>query len=164
MKNNQIIALVVGISTLLIIGGVILASRAPKPADIIVSEESQVEIEETNYDWGEIQLQGGNVEKVFTIKNSGKADLKLANVSSSCMCTEAQIEIDDDISPLFGMHSNSSWVGSVRPDGQATLKVIFDPAYHGPSGTGQISRIVSVETNDQNNPELEFKLKAFVVN
>ncbi len=72
--------------------------------------------------------------------------------------------INGEESPNFGMHSNSSWLGEVEPDQGAELVVTFDPAFHGPSGTGQISRIVTVETNDQNNPTLEFKLSANVIN
>jgi archaellum component FlaG (FlaF/FlaG flagellin family) len=164
MSDKKIIITVTGLSMLVLIGGVVLASRAPKQPEIIASKKARVSIAETTHDWGAIPIDGGKVQKSFMIKNEGSDSLQLANVETSCMCTEAKIKINENESPNFGMHSNSSWIGELEPGKEAELQVIFDPAYHGPSGTGQISRIVSVETNDQNNPILEFILSANVIN
>jgi len=118
--------------------------------------------EETYHNWGEIGLNDGNVEKVFKIKNEGSEALRLYNVVTSCMCTTAQLILDDKSSPVFGMHSKSDYTLEVPSGETAELKVIFDPAFHGPSGVGPISRQVKVETNDQSSPELNFMLTAMV--
>ena len=164
MSDKKIIVIVLGVTLLILVGGVALASRAPKPPEIVASSEAKVTVNQSTHDWGTIPLNGGDVFKSFMIKNSGSSPLQLANVKTSCMCTEAKLIINGQESSNFGMHSNSSWLGEVEPDQEAELVVTFDPAFHGPSGTGQISRIISVETNDQNNPTLEFKLSANVVN
>ncbi len=164
MSNSKIVSLVVGATVLLLIGGVVLASRAPSPPRIETTAQAQAEIQESTHDWGTITLTGGVVHKSFMIKNSGSSPLQLANIKTSCMCTEAKVIINGQQSPYFGMHSNSSWLGELEPGQEAELVVTFDPAFHGPSGTGQITRIVSVETNDQNNSNLEFSLSANVIN
>jgi len=79
------------------------------------------------------------------------------------MCTTAQVIIDGKSSPLFKMHQKSAWTGEVQPGKEAELKVIFDPAFHGPSGVGAMTRQIEVATNDKNNPKLEFMLKGVVV-
>jgi hypothetical protein len=80
------------------------------------------------------------------------------------MCTEAQVVINDEKSPVFGMHSRSSWKGVVSSGESADVKVVFDPLFHGPQGTGPITRLVSFETNDPESPRMEFKLTGNVVN
>lgn len=163
MNNKTIILSLVGLSLVILIGGVMLVSRAPRPPEIIASPEAKIEVQDTNYDWGRLSIDGGNVEKVFSIKNVGSGTLELANVKTSCLCTEAQVTINGEKSPFFGMHASSSWFGRLDPGAEAQLLVIFDPAYHGPSGVGQITRLVTVETNDPEHPKLEFTLTAEVI-
>ena len=162
MKQRTLL-IILGIITFSILGlGVWLLSR-PVGVEVEKSDQAKAEVAEKNYDWGEIKINGGNAEKSFLIKNTGVGSLKLSGVSTSCMCTTAQVIIDGKGSPFFGMHQKSSWVGEV-PDGkEAELKIVFDPAFHGPSGIGAMTRQIEVETNDKNNPKLEFTLKGNVV-
>ena len=164
MKNNTIIISIIAASVLILVGGVALVSRAPRPPEIVASQSAKAEATEMSYDWGTIDLNGGKVEKTFSIRNSGTGPLEIANVKSSCMCTEAQITINGEKSPFFGMHASSSWLGSVQPGDTAELFVVFDPAFHGPSGVGQITRVISLETNDTERKNLEFTLTANVTN
>ncbi len=113
--------------------------------------------------WGNIPINGGNVTKTFTIKNTGTGALKLFNVKTSCHCTKAHVTIAQENSPDFGMDGVSSWVGEVPPGRQAKLTVIFDPAFHGPQGIGSLNRFVLVETNDGGNPKLTFTLTGTVI-
>ncbi|MDP3758522.1 MAG: DUF1573 domain-containing protein, partial [Candidatus Daviesbacteria bacterium] len=101
--------------------------------------------------------------KTFTIKNSGTDVLQLSAVKTSCTCTKAQISIEGKTSPYFNMHLTSGWVGEIPPGKQAQLLVIFDQTFHGPTGVGPVERLVSLETNDSQNPNLEFSLKGVVV-
>ena len=158
--------LTVGLAILtlaILVGGVAVVGRTSSQSSISASPEVNVEIPEVFHEWGTIPIDGPVVEKTFTIRNSGSDILKLSNVQTSCMCTEAQVTIGNEQSPYFGMHGQSSWVGEVPPAQEALLRVTFDPAYHGPTGVGQITRLVSLTTNDSDQPKIEFTLTANVV-
>jgi len=127
------------------------------------SADAKAVTDEVRHDWGEIGINDGNVEKVFDIKNEGTEPLMLYGVFTSCMCTTAQLSLDEKSSPIFGMHDNSNYVLEVPPGKTVKLKVVFDPMYHGPSGVGPITRQIMVKTNDKNNPEMDFMLTANVV-
>lgn len=153
-------------STILILGlGVWLISRPTAGSQLgtAVSAGAKAEVGATDFDWGNIDYGGGDVIAEFDIKNSGAAPLSLSEVSTSCMCTTAQVIINGQNSPFFGMHQKSSWVGRIPVGGQAKLKVVFDPAFHGPQGVGPVTRQVVMTTNDPNSPKLEFNLKGTVV-
>lgn len=128
----------------------------------ISSEGARVFVEETSYKWRQVGINDGNVEKIFEIKNSGTETLVLSDVITSCMCTTAQLILSGEESPVFGMHSKSNYEMEVPAGETAELKVVFDPAFHGPGGVGPINRQIKVATNDLNNPELNFMLTAVV--
>ena len=162
MKQRTVL-IILGIITLTILGlGAWVLSR-PVGIEVEKSDQAKVEVTEKTYDWGEIKINGGNVQKVFLIKNTGVGILKLSGVSTSCMCTTAQVIIDGKGSPFFAMHQKSSWVGEIPVGKEAELKIVFDPAFHGPSGIGAMTRQIEIETNDMDNPKLEFVLKGNVV-
>lgn len=152
------------ILTLLILGGgiFVLSSTSVSPK-ITASQNAKAQVDQKNFDWGNIPYSGGNATKTFAIKNVGSDILKLTGIKTSCTCTKAQVIIDGKTSPYFSMHATSGWVGEVAPGKEAQLTVIFDPAFHGPTGVGPMERLISVETNDSSNPNLEFSLKGVVV-
>ncbi len=164
-KNMNDKKVVIGfiLVTLLILGGGIYMLSANTSSKITTSLSVKVSVDQKTYDWGNIPYSGGNVTKTFTIKNTGSDILKLSGVKTSCTCTKAQLTIEGKTSPYFSMHSTSSWVGEVPVGKEAQLTVIFDPAFHGPSGVGPIERLISVQTNDVQSPGLEFSLKGVVV-
>lgn len=166
-KNSRVTdKFIIGIvlaSFLILAGAIFFASRIEGPPEVVASQSAKVQVESSKHDWGEIKLNGGDVKKTFVIKNIGTDPLQLANIQTSCMCTTAQVKIGEDISPRFGMHSRSSWIGKVPVGKQAELEIVFDPAYHGSSGIGPITREVIVETNDKTNPQLTFTLTANVI-
>ncbi|MBI2314746.1 DUF1573 domain-containing protein [Candidatus Daviesbacteria bacterium] len=149
--------------TLLILGGGIFVLSASVPNQITASQNAKAEVDQKTFDWGNIPYSGGNAVKTFTIKNTGTNTLKLTGVKTSCTCTKAQVAIDGKTSPYFSMHATSSWVGEVPPNKEAQLTVIFDPTFHGPTGVGPMERLISVQTNDAQNPNIEFSLKGVVV-
>lgn len=164
MEKKFIIGVVISTLVLLAGGTVLLSSTGSSPAQVAISQNAKAEIAIKTFDWGKIQMNGGNVNKEFIIKNTGTDVLKLSNIKTSCHCTKAQVMINGQTSPYFGMVSVSSWIGEVSPGSQATLNVIFDPAYHGTAGVGPINRLVNVQTNDPNNKNVEFSLTGTVVN
>jgi hypothetical protein len=163
-KENKIVITVVALSTILILVLGIAFANKTQPPDLEASGDAKAEIlGAMAHNWGRIDIDGGNVEKVFEVKNSGRTDLEITNFKTSCMCTEAQVTIDDDKSPIFGMHTRSGWKGVVKPGKTAEIKVVFDPMFHGPQGTGPVTRIVSFDTNDSNNQTVELRLTGNVV-
>lgn len=171
-KQNQIvkkgaidpfIALIVLVSVLVlgiaVYFGVQLGGGNQVNADTAVSLNS----EQNSHDWGEIPIDGGVVQASFFIENTSAETLKLYNVLTSCMCTSAQLKTANKLSPRFGMHEKGGSVFTVDPGETAELVVEFDPAFHGPSGLGAISRTVTMQTNDANQPELSFHVTATVV-
>lgn len=164
MGEKKIIIGIIIFTILIFVGGIFLVSSGGSTSAIIASSQNaKAAVDQKNYDWGSIPMKGGNVSKIFTIKNTGTDTLKLTNIKTSCHCTKAQVKIGDTTSPSFGMNSVSSWIGDVPPRQEAQLEVIFDPAYHGPQGAGPINRLVSVETNDANNSKIEFSLTGTVI-
>jgi hypothetical protein len=165
MDKKIILGIVIALIVVLI-GGILVISDESSKQDsgvTVATADAKVEINESKYDWGEIGINDGNVEKVFDIKNNGTKPLALFSVYTSCMCTTAQLILDDQSSPLFGMHDASSYVMEVPPGKSAKLKVVFDPAFHGPEGTGPITREIIMKTNDISSSEIKFMLIANVV-
>lgn len=163
MSDKGIILSIAAFTILIIAGGVFLISKSEAPAKIVASTTATVSAEEKSYDWGEIKYDGPKAAKIFKIKNTGTEVLKLTNVKTSCACTSAQVKTKFAQSPLFSMHSVSSWVGEIGVGEEAELEVIFDQRFHGPTGVGPINRTITVETNDEKNRTIEFNLTGNVV-
>ncbi len=107
---------------------------------------------DVNFDWGDMDIQGGNVDYTFKFKNDGDGDLIIKTASTSCMCTTATVILKDSTnSPAFGMHEVINWGGSVAQGDEFTVKVIFDPLAHGPDAVGPIDRVVSIMTSSVAN-------------
>lgn len=162
MSEKKIIIAIIAVTIIGLLGAVFLLSNGSIPATVTTSQNAKASIDQKTYDWGTINMKDGNINKTFIIKNTGTEILKLTKIKTSCHCTKAQVTINGNTSPLFGMNTVSSWVGEVPPGNVAELSIVFDPLYHGPSGVGPITRYVSVDTNDSNNPTLEFTLTASV--
>lgn len=153
--------------TVAIVGlGIFLTSGTPSKAVLEKTGGAKIETLETNFDFGTVTYKGGIVQHVFAIKNTGKEDLRIANLSTSCHCTKVHFEKKGQKGPAFGMKGaggDSGWVGVLKPNEEGKLIAVFDPAFHGPQGIGPISRIVSAETNDPDHPYIEFSFSANVV-
>lgn len=168
MKINWVFVGAIAATILIIAIGVILAPKtSPSRPMLDISEKAKLELSETFHDWGNIDMRDGKVSHIFKVKNVGEEDLKLANFKTSCMCTEVKLKVKSEKlkveeSPIFGLHTQSDWVGVIPPGGEGEVEVIFDPAYHGPQGTGSVTRTVNFETNDTANSKVELRLQAYV--
>lgn len=96
----------------------------------------------------------------FTIENTGDKPLQLFNVTSSCDCTFGSITINRQKSPEFSMHTKSNWTGTLAPREKALVAVTYKPSIM--PVKGEVTRAVYVSTNDPDNKELTFNVKAFV--
>ncbi|MEK7085631.1 MAG: DUF1573 domain-containing protein [Patescibacteria group bacterium] len=109
-------------------------------------------LENHAFDWGDVNIEGGNVDKTFKFKNDGDKDLIIKSAGTSCMCTTAEVKLPDGtLSPKFGMHEKIIWGGIVKPGEEFEVKVVFDPLAHGPDGVGPIQRTVFIETSSEIN-------------
>lgn len=164
MADKKFIIIIAVLTLVILFGGITLVSNSSSSLQVTATQNANAETREaTSFDWGNIPINGGNVNKSFTIKNTGTEVLKFFNVKTSCHCTVANVSIEGKTSENFGMSGVSSWIGEVKPGKEAKLTVIFDPAFHGPQGVGPINRFVSVETNDKETPKITFTLTGIVV-
>lgn len=122
----------------------------------------KIEVSPVEYDAGAVSMAAGLVKKTYEIKNSGTADLKIDNIWTSCHCTIASLRVSGKISAAFNMDGATFWSQKIAPGETGYLDVTFDPAYHGPMGTGQAVRAVYVSSNDPENKKVEVRLSANV--
>lgn len=147
----------------LIVGGIsfFLMNYSPGRSN---SGQPRIEIPETEYDAGIVFMSDGKVVHTYEIKNVGTGDLKIDRIWTSCMCTTAKLKVGDKESGEFGMHSNPLfWSEKIAPDQIGYLEVTFDQAFHGPEGTGKITRAVYLSTNDPQEKQVEVRLIVEVI-
>lgn len=120
----------------------------------------------------------------FILKNEGRSDLVIRNVTTSCGCTTAFMKSKEGkpISPVFGGEVNRDkrrkWKKKrLKPGESVILTVTYDPMYHDRSslhskrrklegiqawhhlsGDNKIKRMVYIKSNDPNTPELQIPL------
>lgn len=124
----------------------------------------QIEINPLEYDAGIVSMNDELVKYTFEIKNKGVGDLELNEIWTSCMCTTARLRVNNKVSPEFGMHDNPKfWSQKIAPGETGYLEVVFDQAFHGPAGTGEIIRVIYLSSNDPENGEVGIKLLAKVI-
>lgn len=118
-----------------------------------------------SYDWGNIDIKGGDKKHTFTFTNEGSDDLILKGAETSCMCTKARYRLSNgSVSPKYGMHNNpTSWATTIKPGETFDVEVIFDPMAHGPTATGTIRRSIELITSAKNDSVFELKVSGDVL-
>lgn len=145
---KAIIAVVGG--TILLTAGIVLLNNNNQEIG------GKIELTPLTVDLGAVSMADGNIHTEYEVKNIGKENLKIDSIWTSCMCTTATLNIGNETSPVFGMHNNSSfWSQEIKPGQKAVLEVIFDPAFHGPQGVGQLTRAIYLSTSDPLNKKAE---------
>ena len=116
------------------------AQDSAAPAKSKKVKEPVITFEKIVHDYGTVE-KGGNGECEFVFKNTGKADLVLTNVRSSCGCTVPE------------------WTKEpIRPGKKGVIKVKYNT-----QRVGQINKSVTVESNAVNN-KIILNIKGTVVN
>lgn len=133
-------------------------SREQEVKDYIRSQASdnppKIEIQNPRYNFGTVSQSEGIVSTTFTIKNTGKSDLIIDNMDTSCMCTSASLIYKGQEGPKFSMsmHGNNpeDYSLTISPGESAQLKVYFDPMAHGKQKKPEmrITREVTIISND----------------
>lgn len=157
--------LIAGAIVLLAIGGLFYWGRANQSVSAEVPiRESGLAAAETFYDFGEISMKDGLVDRMFEITNPTDKDITLERLTTSCMCTTAFIVKDGARRGPFGMPGHGGPVpraNEVIPaGGKLAIDVVYDPEAHGPAGVGEIDRFVYLV--DDTGGQLSFEIKANV--
>jgi hypothetical protein len=105
----------------------------------------KIELSATSFDFGDINPTEGKRVETFFVRNSGNAPLTIFSLSTSCGCTEAEIDALE-----------------IPPGEQAKLTVTYDPSVHRGIG-GKIRRIVYIKSNDPFHEEVELELTGNVL-
>ena len=122
-----------------------LAKSAPADRPIINIVSGSVDL-------GDVSQSKGITTTFFEIKNTGKRDLIIGKLDTSCGCTSAAIIYKGEEGPRFamaghGIESPSGWQVSIPPDQSAQLKVYYDPSVH-PDLRGPVIREIYIFSND----------------
>lgn len=161
--RNIILAI---IGTAVIVGGIVWISLSGSSTAAVPEwSASALEVQESFYDFGTISMAAGKVSHAFAVKNTGTEPVNIMKLFTSCMCTVVELDHNNRMIGPFGMQGHGvipKISELLLPGESAQVIATFDPAAHGPSGTGLIRRIVTVETNSQTKPKLEISFSANV--
>ncbi|ANK81850.1 MAG: hypothetical protein TEF_14385 [Rhizobiales bacterium NRL2] len=148
-------------------GFLVPQSRTPPPAadsGAAYIEQAKVHIVKEERELGTMRVSDERTAEFF-LPNMGGKPLELSQVRTSCMCTFAQVVIDDEKSPLFNMEMHNapaiqSWKGVVEPSLTPTVRVIYRPSLMPVEGS--VARNVKFNTNDPSRPDVELGVHATV--
>lgn len=116
---------------------------------------------EVFYDFGSVKINGGFVNHEYALLNASDKIVKIDEVSTSCMCTTAELKIGDKAYGPFGMPGHGGGFTKagviINPGEKIIVKAIFDPAAHGPAGIGLIEREIYLNTGSKEPVVLKFK-------
>src|SRR5512135_2722482 len=116
---------------------------SPTPAraeDAAAPPVPHVEVTPLTIDFGNID-DATKSKAVFTIKNTGNAELDIIDVRPTCGCTVANLSSR-----------------KIPPGGQATLEAVYDPH----NASGAVHRYINVRTNDPKVQALSLGITANV--
>jgi len=110
------------------------------------------------YDFGTIDINGGTVSTEFPVTNTGEEAIVVTDGTTSCACTAAELE-----GVSFDMHKGMDKTVTIEPGETKMMTAVYDPLFHGPEGTGKITREVVLKTNSVVTPEIRARFKADVI-
>ena len=124
-----------------------------------------IEIENPTYDFGMVKQTSEIISATFEIQNTGKTDLIIDNMDTSCMCTSASITYGGKEGPAFGMSMHGDnpkgWQVAIPPGESAKLNVYYDPMAHGiqQEESLSITRTITISSNDPINFQKEIRIE-----
>lgn len=132
------------------------------------SSNGVLSAKEVTKDIGTVSMKKGIVSIPYEVTNTGIEPVIINRLSTSCMCTRAQIRgKDGKVSGWGNMQGheggaiNPNW--TVAPGETITVTAEFDPNAHGPEGVGPIQRVVVLETTSSKMPKIELGFSGTVV-
>ncbi|MBK5105241.1 MAG: DUF1573 domain-containing protein [Burkholderiales bacterium] len=156
--------LIVGaVLLILVLGGLIVAAKpgpaAKAPPRVELQSQSDLTAEQMSFDFGTVSMAAGKVTHLFPIRNANAAPIVIRKISTSCMCTTAQLVKGGKKLAIYGMPGHGYVPNLDEPlaaQEQAMVEVVFDPAAHGPAGIGRVERYVTIYTGAAQPLELSF--------
>lgn len=166
--DKKFIIFIIVLSLGIIGVAILLVSPSSTNTKAVISKTAgaKVSVDHNFKTVGDIAYSKGILYHSFPIENKGNKDLEIANMATSCTCTKVFLKIEGKDGPNFGMKgmsTPSSWKGILKPGEKGEVIAAFDATYHGPQGVGKVSRMVSFETNDPDNPYIELSFEGEVV-
>lgn len=134
--------------------GVYWATSQPKPASTAEISKPVLEVIPASFDLGSVSVKQGEVYTTFLLRNTGREELVLEDMDTSCGCTEAAVVIDGKEGPRFNMrmHGNpQNWSVRLNPGQEAELHVYYNPNTH-PELRGAVTREVYLFGSDLQIP------------
>lgn len=166
MKIDKGLLTIVGVTIALFVALISIASPSNQnnPQLLGASQTSNqanpLTATELFFDFGTISMGKGKVNHTFKISNPTQNGVKIGKIYTSCMCTVATLIKDGKRFGPYGMpgHAGLTAVNETIEPGQETeIEVVFDPAAHGPSGIGTISREILIEPEGTAPLKLSFR-------
>lgn len=105
----------------------------------------RVAVEPAAVDFGDIIRADGAVSSTVTVTNTGSAPLTINRLSTSCGCTTAAMDLSD-----------------LAPQESRAMTITFDPSVH-PDQTGEIIRVVYLQTSDPDVPETAIDVSGYII-
>ena len=148
---------------ILFLAGIVWLAVTDKDNSISAYSLGMLTAQEQSFDFGVIQMEGGNVIHQFELKNESEDSVTIEKVFTSCMCTTAKVHDNNgDEHGIFGMHGVQQTNIKVGIGESVMIEAIFDPAAHGPAGVGLAQRSIYLETNSAASPKIELRFEAVV--
>ncbi len=174
MQNNKASILIIAgtvVIFLIVLGFLFSVDQTQQEQEnVLASTEPSngiLSVESSDYDFGVINMYDGDVSYRYQLTNNSNEPVTIGEVYTSCMCTSAQaIYADGTTSQLAGMRGHGSptyFNRTITPGESLEIEAIYDPAAHGPSGTGPARRSIFVKTNSTQLPQMELTFDANVV-
>jgi len=158
--RNRVVGTVLAI---LILAALIVAGKPEPAANVTPRAEAQSQSDlsapEMSFDFGTVSMAAGNVTHRFAIRNANAEPVLIRKISTSCMCTTAQLVKGGRKLAIYGMPGHGyvpNLDETIAPNENAVVEVVFDPAAHGPAGIGRVERFVTVYTGAAQPLELSF--------
>ncbi len=116
-------------------------TRAQEAKSDAPAKAPKIVVEPASFDFGRA-VQNKTLQKEFSIRNFGSADLVIENVSTTCGCTVAE-----------------GYAKQIKPGGSTPLRVSLETRTY----TGKVERKVLIRSNDPESNLTEVKVEATVV-
>lgn len=104
-----------------------------------------ISVETVELDLGDV-VNGEIITREIAVHNEGEAPLVVDSVSASCGCTTVTLE------PM-----------TIAPGESGILQIVYDSGAHGPDLTGSIVRLIFINSNDPDQPEVKIELAVNVL-
>lgn len=118
--------------------------------------EGKILVSPTVWDFGDIGQV--TVTHSFQVQDVGSTPLRLDGISTSCMCTSADLTYMGQTSPRFGQHNNPPWQLTMDPGTSGTLTVYYDPTVH--PELGHFQRDIYILSSDPAQRETTITIHA----